>query len=114
MRRRRMLEKYKLWLAVIGSLVGLVLIGWRGNVYLNTTYARAERLAAVEQGSQCNEIGYQIDKILRSIWEIEDRYPDGARMGPVDAKRYRELLKQLQKWEKHRDNMGCVPTMEAP
>jgi hypothetical protein len=62
---------------------------------------------------RCGQAQFEIYKINTEIWNIESRYrrPDGtvARMSPHDARRMRELLKFLQKWEDYQKKLGCVP-----
>lgn len=95
------------------ALAALLFAAISGTYGALNVFATKSEMDEICKESRCNEAGYQIDKVLRSMWEIEDRYrmSDGSTqpMGPVDSKRYRELLQQLQKWEQWRNSLGCKP-----
>jgi hypothetical protein len=99
----------ELWILICAVGVGVTLT--LGSLQL---FATKGELSEVAVSSKCGQVEYQIDKVNRSIWEVEDRYinPDGSRrtpMAPYDAKRMRELLQQLKGWQDKQKGLGCIP-----
>jgi hypothetical protein len=109
------LEKYKLGLAIVGSLIVIFVSVWGIRAYMDT-YCTDQELGAVRaeikkvsDESKCGDIVYRIDKILSDIWEIENRYEDGRSMAPTDKKRYKKLKKRLKRWEGYEKELKCEP-----
>jgi hypothetical protein len=102
------LEKYKAVLYVVVAVIGIFGTAFGARAYLDG-YCTDLELAEVRAESKCGDIGYQLDKILRDIWEIEARYEPGAPMTNTDRQRLEKLRKALGKWEKYEASWGCEP-----
>ncbi len=79
----------------------LFILGISGTFGALEIFATKGELHELAMKSQCADIEYQIDKVIRRMWEIEDRY-DGdiraERMNPLDRRRYQDLILQLEKF----------------
>lgn len=98
----------KIWILFLAIALGVSLS--LGAFKIFATNARVDQIAATDK---CGQIEYQIDKVNAQIWQIEDRYrnPQGdiRHMSPYDAKRYRELLQQVDRWRDWQKKLGCQP-----
>ncbi len=103
------IEKYKAFLYCFVSLLTVAGIAWGASGHLTGTYATHEEVAEVQADSKCGDIGYQLDKILQDLWDIESRYRHGQPMTPADRQRYEKLQKQLKKLERYEVSWGCEP-----
>ena len=96
------------WVLILAVALGVSVT--LGALQLFATKGEVEQVVVM---SKCGQVSYNIDKTQGQIWQIEDRYrnPDGSvrRMAPHDSKRMRDLLKQLDNWQKWWHRLGCVP-----
>ncbi|MHA2069956.1 MAG: hypothetical protein ACXABY_36795 [Candidatus Thorarchaeota archaeon] len=109
------LEKYKLALTIVTTIVVIFATAWSARAYLDGYCTDAElfevraEIQAVSDESKCGDIVYRIDKILSDMFEIESRYTDGQDMTRTDKKRYKKLKKRLKRWEGYEKDLGCEP-----
>jgi hypothetical protein len=105
---KEVLMRKEVWILVLAIALGVSLT--LGSLSL---FATKSELEMVQVCDKCGQVEYQRDKVVGEMWRIEDRYRDSrgvtGRMSPNDARRYRELQKQMQLWEEWQRKLGCQP-----
>jgi len=98
----------KWWILVLAIALGVSLT--LGSLKL---FATKGEVLEVAVSNKCGWVQYQIDRTGDQIWQIENRYRDRmgnvGHMSPNDARTYRGLIQQLQKWEQYQRDLHCVP-----